>query len=1138
MNFRKKPFVFTVLLTMVLGLLTPHPVLFAASSPVITVSSPADNAVVTVNLVNVSGYVSDTSVLKINGVGVPFSTNGFFSYTVRDLLEGSNTIIISATGSTGAVTNKYLTVNYDPEAVSPVITVTGPADNSEVYTDSQNVTGTVSYNDTLSVLVNGTEAYTGTVTGAFSVPVQLAEGDNTIVVTATGSGLTATKTIRVRYTAPAVITGVGLDDGVTYRYVNDYIAVTLSPVTLDGYADGAGSVTVTNNGQQVSTIFDGSYFYAALNLTSGANNILITAQKSGISQTREILIYYGPEGPQLYNVQPADGSTVYSASVTVRGMTRDANSVTVNGYSASIASDGSFSRTVSLAAQQWNTVTVVAANSGGNSVTRSYSIFCRTDPVITVNEPEDGKTVYSGTVTVSGKVINVKSGGLTVNGSSTGFNSSTGSFSTVVTLKPGNNTIVVKGTNSAGVTVEKGVTVEYAGGPAIYSLSPVSGSSVTTGTVTVTGNVANTSSGGLKINDSVVSFDSRGNFAKSVSLQPGSNTITVKVTDGFTTTTKTIIVTYLANPIITLTSPVNGDIVIQDSVVVTGKVFNTETKGLTVNGEYVSFSSSDGSFSKTVELSGLENEIEVTAYNGDLWTTREVVVYYQGIPSITVSSHSNGDIVETANIILEGWVFPTDPAQITTFTIDGTDNKARISEGRFRSYPVTLEPGDNSIEFILTTASYNTPLGRTIPSRTITRTITITHNEGPSITVTSPLNGSTVYANNVTIKGTLKRADFNSLEIGDDAVRVSGDGRFQHTVNLQKGENEIELSASLGDTTTVAVLTLYYNPVAREGAVVRTEVEDTSEVRAFEDMIKVKIAKGSVGLETVSVLSVADPSDLDDPPDQSAFVGPVFRLRWDGDEPLKPYRVTLKYDDVVRENQAHKVSVFWFDDDEDEWQVLGGAVDAKSRTVTIETDSTGYFTAMVYFRTFDDVNYHWAQRDIEFLVARGAVSGHTGNRFMPDSNVTRAEFVTFLVKALGIQPYEPDHPSYRDVGRRHWGYKYIEAAFRAGIISGISHDRFGPDRNITREEAAALLARAGNLKVLKDQEILKIYSSFTDADKISFWARKEVASAIKSKVLNGSGDGTFSPHNNTTRGQAAAMIARLTEAVSKTGTSR
>ncbi len=1129
----KSIFAKMLLAIMVFSLVLPGPTVFAATRPTITVSTPVDEAVVTTNSAAVSGYVTNTTILRINGVSVSFGSSGFFSYTVRNLSEGTNSIRISATSSSGYTSNTYLSVHYDPDAVRPVINISSHDDNEQVYAASQSISGTLTDADSLDVKLNWDTDIVPVLdgSGGFTADVTLVPGDNVIVFTAGNSGLTITETLHLTYTKSSLISDVtvnGID-------VNDYITATADTVTLAGTAPDADFVDLEFNEEDVNPNFDGNSFNVNLSLEPGANRIAITAEGAGAKETRDITIYYGEAGPQVYDVSPEDNSTVYTTSVTVKGTVRDAASLTVNGYSTSIASDGTFSRAVTLIANQSNEIIIAAASSGGVVTTHTFDVYCETNPVITLEEPDNGDVFYTNSLTVSGKVVNTKSGGLTVNGTVVIFNSS-GTFSKTLTLKPGYNTINVKALNSAGVEAAESVTVEYRGGPGLVNLTPEQGvtHTVNSDSVTVTGKVVNTPSGGLKINDSAVSFDSSGNFKKAIALSAGLNEIKITATDGYSTAAATINISYESGPVIIITSPDNGDVVVRDIVTIEGRVFNTEKNGLTINDETVSFSSSDGSFSADVELTGVENEIVINAYKGERAAVKTLSLYYSGIPGITVSSHSNGDTVDTADIIIEGTVFPADSSEITTFTVNGVDTRGRVTDGRFRSSPITLESGDNEIELSLTTAAAVTPQGENITPRTTSRKITLTYNDGPSIAIDSPLEGATIYSNMVTIKGKLKKADFNTLEIDGAETDVRSDGSFSRSVTLKGGKNEIELSASFGEASTTKTLTVYYNTIAKEGSEVRTEVADGDEIKAYDDWIKIKLDKGSVGFNTESLLEVEDPGDLEDAPDQSAFVGPLFRLRWSGDDPVKPYQVTLKYDDVVGEKQAHKITVLFYDTKEDEWQILGGIVDAKSRTVSIETDSEGYFGAAIYFRTFDDVTYHWAQRDIEFLTARGAITGRTGDRFMPDASVTRAEFITFMVRTLGLQQYEPEDASYSDVRRRHWAFPYIEAALRAGLVSGVSHDRFAPDRNISREEAAALLARAGNLKTPKEQELTKIFSEFSDADRISLWAREDVASAVKAKLMKGFADSTFSPGQNTTRAQAAAMISRLTEVVNKT----
>ena len=50
-----------------------------------------------------------------------------------------------------------------------------------------------------------------------------------------------------------------------------------------------------------------------------------------------------------------------------------------------------------------------------------------------------------------------------------------------------------------------------------------------------------------------------------------------------------------------------------------------------------------------------------------------------------------------------------------------------------------------------------------------------------------------------------------------------------------------------------------------------------------------------------------------------------------------------------------------------------------------------------------DIKNHWAQKNIEELVALGAVAGCPDGTFKPDNTITRAEFATMLVKAFKLE---------------------------------------------------------------------------------------------------------------------------------------
>ena len=200
-------------------------------APTITILSPASGAFVTnnkqpvvFNIVdesNGSGINLSTLVVKQDSTTVASSavvttaiTNGYsVTYTPASALsDGSHTVTITVSDNDGnAATAKSTT--YKVDTVAPTLNVTAPADKLITATASLTVVGKT--NDTTSspvavvITLNGTNQGTITVAsdGSFSKAVTLAEGSNTLVVTATdsaGKASSLTRTVTLDTTVPKV----------------------------------------------------------------------------------------------------------------------------------------------------------------------------------------------------------------------------------------------------------------------------------------------------------------------------------------------------------------------------------------------------------------------------------------------------------------------------------------------------------------------------------------------------------------------------------------------------------------------------------------------------------------------------------------------------------------------------------------------------------------------------------------------------------------------------------------------------------------------------------------------------------------------------------------------------------------------
>ena len=173
-------------------------------APVITISSPTDEAYITNNKPTIqfaitdddSGVDSDTITIKIdNGANItsgitktPSGKNYNCSYTPETALsDGSHTIYINAKDHDGNAAAQK-TVAFTVDTVAPVLNITSPEEGMKTNEDSVTVSGTTNdiTSSPVTVTVNG-EPVVVQSNGSFSTTVELDEGENTITVIATDS---------------------------------------------------------------------------------------------------------------------------------------------------------------------------------------------------------------------------------------------------------------------------------------------------------------------------------------------------------------------------------------------------------------------------------------------------------------------------------------------------------------------------------------------------------------------------------------------------------------------------------------------------------------------------------------------------------------------------------------------------------------------------------------------------------------------------------------------------------------------------------------------------------------------------------------------------------------------------------------
>lgn len=179
-------------------------------------------------------------------------------------------------------------------------------------------------------------------------------------------------------------------------------------------------------------------------------------------------------------------------------------------------------------------------------------------------------------------------------------------------------------------------------------------------------------------------------------------------------------------------------------------------------------------------------------------------------------------------------------------------------------------------------------------------------------------------------------------------------------------------------------------------------------------------------------------------------------------------------------------------------------------------------------KTFYDIKGHENQMAIEGLAKRNIINGKTDNSFEPNLTMTRAEFATITVRALGL-PLKVNY-TFTDVTENDWFYSYVNTAYSYGIVNGVSDAEFDPSGTITREEAAVMVARAAKLCGMNtDIEALEardILAGFLDYVKASDWAVDSLAFCYDNAILPNDVM-EIKPKQTVTRAEIAQMLYNM-----------
>ncbi|MCE2683080.1 MAG: hypothetical protein LW704_09015, partial [Cryomorphaceae bacterium] len=598
-------------------------------------------------------------------------------------------------------------VNPTPPCNPPAILVTNPTQNGQtVQQTSYTITASISNianNQGINYVVNGKPITNFSLSnGVFSNTVNLVNGWNTFIITATNGCGSVTETITINYSSPVdntpqMITICHYPPGNNGNPQTLEIPLASWPAH-QAHGDVLGpcpvvntppcnppSIQVTNPAQNNQTVQQPAFTVTA-NISNVANNQGISCLFNGMPMSS--FVFANGEFSANVNLIPGTNNIVLTA---VNTCGTDTETIAVN-YSAPVDNtpqkvtichyppgNSGNPQTIEIPLSAWPAHQAHGDVLGPCPVVNTPP--CNPPSIQVTNPTQSGQTVQQTSFNITANISNIANNqGIvyTVNGKPiTSFSFSNGSFSNTVNLNAGINTFTITATNGCGTDTET-ITINYSA-PAPQTMTICHQGNRTQETMVI------------PVSDWPM-HQAHGDImgaCPQVAPTPPCNPPTIQVT----------------NP------TQSGQTVQQASFNITANISNiANSQGIiyTVNGKpMTSFSFSNGSFSNSVNLNVGINTFTITATNNCGTDTETITINYSAPtppcnpPSIQVTNPTqNGIRVQSANFVFGATISNISNNQGVVMLLNGKPFVGFAfapTKGGSLTSSLTLNPGTNMI---------------------------------------------------------------------------------------------------------------------------------------------------------------------------------------------------------------------------------------------------------------------------------------------------------------------------------------------------------------------------------------------------------------------------------------------------------
>lgn len=618
---------------------------------------------------------------------------------------------------------------------------------------------------------------------------------------------------------------ITVNGGAEVRYVrrrSDPVALT--PVPLPPSPVGTRSVTINQSGQSAgdwNTVRD-------LTLNSNVGSVSVSAGTYGrfTVNDRSTLVFgvAGASQASIYNLGDLTLNSNGSLQILGPVIINVANRVTINSGSVMGAETNPLWLALNVARYDVTVNTggalhaVVRAPAGTVNVNGRLrgSVSCdrfnlnggvlqavtgdTAPPVIKINQPAEGATVNTASITVSGTYSDESATTITVNGIAATAQGN--SFTANVLITEGQNTLLIVATDATGNRTEVTRTVTRDTSAPILSVGePEDFTYTNANEIQISGNFSDAIS--ITVNGTAPVINGNNFRAKIPLTAEGVNTITVRAVDAAGNQSELFHTVYrdTSTPTISLVSPVEGGIA--RLLLARGSVTDASPVTITVDG--VQQPIEDGFFERQMEAAEGTRQVRVVATDaaGNHSEVVRSVIIDTRAPIFSDVSPFEGTIANSPATV-SGRV-----TDATTVTVKVNDIAAIVgANGNFTTENVPLVDGENELLLTAIDAAGNqndftlTLIG---PDRTAPGALVLFPVISPTRLTTSTVEGRAEPGSVIVISGGRESVTTNA---------AFGSGLFTANVDLNVGTNSLSIVAkdAAGNASPTAQVSITSNP--------------------------------------------------------------------------------------------------------------------------------------------------------------------------------------------------------------------------------------------------------------------------------------------------------------------------------------